>query len=92
MRVWYDRSFLYNAVAKVLKGRIKRNIEHSVENNVADYIMRLNRILTKQIAAARTRGGTLGPISGLKNRIVTPGTSAASSYPSTTAGTLRPSV
>jgi hypothetical protein len=56
----------------VLSGKIKHNIERSVENNIADYMERINRVLTKQIAVARTKGAHLGPIASLKNRI-TPG-------------------
>lgn len=64
---------LYNAITKVLSGKIRHNIERSVENNIADYMERLNRVLTKQIAVARTKGAHLGPIASLKNRITPTG-------------------
>jgi len=45
--------FLYNSTLRVLRPRIKSSIEHSVENNVADYLQRINRLLSKQIASSK---------------------------------------
>lgn len=80
---------LYNAVTKVLSGKIRHNIERSVENNIADYMERLNRVLTKQITAARTKGAHLGPIASLKNRITPTGETRVFTNDTTATGATR---
>jgi len=45
--------FLYNATLKLLSPRIKSNIERAVENNVAEYLQRINKLLVKQLAHSK---------------------------------------
>jgi len=45
--------FLYNSTLRVLRPRIMSTVEHSVENNVADYLQRVNKLLSKQIASSK---------------------------------------
>jgi len=45
--------FLYNSTLKLLSPRIRHNIERAVENNVADYLQRINKLLVKQIGTSK---------------------------------------
>lgn len=45
--------FMYNAVAKVMQGRIKRALEQSIENTWRNYLETLNRMLKKQVDRAK---------------------------------------
>jgi len=45
--------FLYNSVLKMLSPRIKHNIERAVENNVTEYLQRINRLMVKQFGQGK---------------------------------------
>jgi len=79
-------NFLWNVLAKVLTKRFKHNIEQSIEDNITDYLQRLNRLLSKQILLARSKGHHLVPLTSLKQRIIpTP----KQAVPSRSTGTTR---
>jgi len=50
--------WLYNSVLKLLSGRIKRNVECSIEDTLTNHLELLNRLLTKQLR--KTKGLTKG--------------------------------
>jgi len=70
--------FLYNSLLKLLKPRIKHNIEHAVENNVTEYLQRINRLMVKQFGQGKdTAKSVLQKATPLQN-IVGPVKSVAS--------------
>lgn len=61
--------WLYNSVLKLLSGRIKRNVETSIEDTLTNHLELLNRLLTKQLRKTKVLTSKKGLKSALKSGV-----------------------